>query len=194
MSMAARSRWATHLARPVPCCLARRSTNSNGQAKRRRSSPFVLERGWAPRRSSNAYSLLRWCLRAKAGDHGTVRKRHLSTRQDQSTEFEVHVQMVMPESKLTVLLPGAKFSDAYRLVVDEPDLDAITAARRVLERSPRWIRGLMRLRNRITSLLGLKPAELALHDSREESANVGAFRVIRSAPDSVVIGFDDKHV
>jgi hypothetical protein len=106
----------------------------------------------------------------------------------------VHVQMVMPESKLTVLLPGAQFSDAYRLVVDEPDLDAITAARRVLERSPRWIRGLMRLRNRITSLLGLKPAELALHDRREGSANVGAFPVISSAPERVVLGFDDKHL
>ena len=52
----------------------------------------------------------------------------------------------------------------------------------------------MRLRNQITSLLGLKPAELALHDSREESANVGAFPVISSAPDRVVLGFDDKHL
>lgn len=106
----------------------------------------------------------------------------------------MHVQMVMPESKLTVLLPGAKFSDAYRLVVDEPDLDAITAARRVLERSPRWIRWLMRLRNQITSLFGLKPAELALHDRREGSANVGAFPIISNAPERVVLGFDDKHL
>jgi Protein of unknown function (DUF2867) len=104
----------------------------------------------------------------------------------------VQVQMVMPENKLTALLPGAKFSDAYCLVVDEPDIDAITAARCVMERVPAWIRALMQLRNRFASLLDLKPARLALHE--HGSARAGAFPVISSAPERVVLGFDDKHL
>lgn len=106
----------------------------------------------------------------------------------------MQAQKVMPESKLTALLPGAAFSDAYCLVVDEPDIDAITASRRVLERAPQWIRHLMSLRNRITALLGLKPAQLALHERQDENASVGAFPIISRAPERVVLGFDDKHL
>ena len=106
----------------------------------------------------------------------------------------MQVQMVMPENKLTALLPGAEFSDAYRLVIDEPDIDAITAARRVMERAPGWIRGLMSMRNRIVALWGLKSAQLALHERQDESARVGAFPVISRASERVVLGFDDKHL
>jgi hypothetical protein len=106
----------------------------------------------------------------------------------------VRVQKVQTESKLTALLPGVAFSDAYRLLVDEPDIDAITAARRVMEHPPIWIRGLMSLRNGIVSLLGLKPAQLALHEKQDESSLAGAFPVISRAQERVVLGFDDKHL
>lgn len=106
----------------------------------------------------------------------------------------MHVEIVMPDSQLTALLPDAEFADAYCLVVDEVDTDAITVARRVLERAPGWIRGLMHLRNRIASLLGLKPAELALHERYDGSARVGAFPVISRTPERVVLGFDDWHL
>jgi hypothetical protein len=108
--------------------------------------------------------------------------------------FAVQVQMVMPENKLTALLPGAKFSDSYCLVVDEPDIDAITAARRAMGRAPGWIHGLMHLRNRIASLFDLKPARLALLENQDGSERVGAFPVISSAAERVVLGFDDKHL
>jgi hypothetical protein len=106
----------------------------------------------------------------------------------------VRVQKVQTENKLIALLPGAAFSDAYRLLVDEPDIDAITAARRVMEHPPIWIRGLMSLRNGIVSLLGLKLAQLALHEKQDESSLAGAFPVISRAPECVVLGFDDKHL
>jgi hypothetical protein len=38
------------------------------------------------------------------------------------TEFAVEAQGVMPESNLAAALPEAAFSDAYSLVVDEPDV------------------------------------------------------------------------
>jgi hypothetical protein len=104
------------------------------------------------------------------------------------------VQQVPTESKLTALLSGVAFSEAYRLLVDEPDIDAITAARRVMEHPPIWIRGLMSLRNGIASLLSLKPAQLALHEKQDESSLAGAFPVISRAPERVVLGFDDKHL
>ncbi|HEY8006161.1 MAG TPA: DUF2867 domain-containing protein [Methylocella sp.] len=106
----------------------------------------------------------------------------------------MRVQQVPTESKLTALLSGVAFSEAYRLLVDEPDIDAITAARRVMEHPPIWIRGLMSLRNGIASLLSLKPAQLALHEKQDESSLAGAFPVISRAPERVVLGFDDKHL
>jgi Protein of unknown function (DUF2867) len=106
----------------------------------------------------------------------------------------VRVHQVPTESKLAALLPGVAFSDAYRLLVNEPHIDAIIVARRVMERPPIWIRGLMSLRNGIVSLLGLKPAQLALHEKQGESSLAGAFPVISRAPERVVLGFDDKHL
>ena len=55
----------------------------------------------------------------------------------------MRVEKVRPEATAIALFPSAAFADAYRLIVDEPDIDAITAARRVLERAPGWIRRLL---------------------------------------------------
>jgi hypothetical protein len=106
----------------------------------------------------------------------------------------VPVTKVIPESDLSTFLPKAVFSDAYRLIIDEAQVDALTAARRVMGRTPAWIRGLMSLRNRITALFGLKPARLALQERQDKFAVVESFPVICHAPERVVLGFDDKHL
>jgi hypothetical protein len=106
----------------------------------------------------------------------------------------MRVEKVRPEATAIALFPSAAFADAYRLIVDEPDIDAITAARRVLERAPGWIRRLMSLRNRIASRMGLKPAQLALQERPDGRVQIGAFPVISRSSERVVLGFDDKHL
>jgi hypothetical protein len=104
----------------------------------------------------------------------------------------VEVLKVRPDGDAMPLLPGAQFADAYRLVVDEPEIDAITAARRALGRAPRWVTALMVLRTLFVAPFGLKHGR---RDGRDgEGAAVGAFPIVSRAPARVVLGFDDKHL
>ncbi|MET0744811.1 MAG: DUF2867 domain-containing protein, partial [Microvirga sp.] len=84
-------------------------------------------------------------------------------------------------------LPGADFTDAYSVTVSEP-IDAREAARRMMERPPSWITGLLALRNLAVRPFGLKrgaPPGVERH---------GIFPVVRAAPERVVMGFDDAHL
>ncbi len=103
----------------------------------------------------------------------------------------MRVRRVPADNEFAASRPQAAYADAYRLIVNEPGLEAITAARRVMERPPVWSRGLMSLRNRIAVLFGLKPARRTLRDER---VRFGSFPVICCAPERVVLGFDDKHL
>ena len=62
-----------------------------------------------------------------------------------------------PEASTAPLLTGADFADAYRLMVEAPDLSAASAAERIFATSPGWVRTLLALRNRLAGLIGLKP-------------------------------------
>lgn len=79
------------------------------------------------------------------------------------------------------ILPGSGFADCYgaqlpgRLTAPQL-VDALFAT------PPAWFGPLMRLRDRVTGLFGLKPA------------GNGPFPVIRSDDGSVVMGFDDRHL
>ena len=79
------------------------------------------------------------------------------------------------------LLPGYQFADAYKVPAIHR-VDAIEATRMAFAQGPRWVRGLMGMRNRLGLLVGLKPAP------------AGGFPVVRQSPDQVVLGFDDKHL
>jgi hypothetical protein len=52
-------------------------------------------------------------------------------------------------------LPDANFTDAYSIQVAEP-LDTLEAARRMVGRRPRWVGGLLVLRNFAVTLFGRK--------------------------------------
>jgi hypothetical protein len=89
------------------------------------------------------------------------------------------------------LLPEADFADAFSLTIDDPTVDAITAAHRAIERPPGWISSLMRLRDSIVKPLGLRTgndAALARMD------RIGVFPVLSRTPERVVLGLDDKHL
>jgi Protein of unknown function (DUF2867) len=89
------------------------------------------------------------------------------------------------------LLPGADFADAFSLTIDDPSVDAITAAHRAIERPPGWISSLMRLRDAIVKPLGLRTGDDA---ALARMDRIGVFPVLSRTPERVVLGLDDKHL
>lgn len=89
------------------------------------------------------------------------------------------------------LLPEADFADAFSMTVDDPSVDAITAAHRAMDRPPGWVSSLMRVRDAIVSPLGLRTGNDAalVHMDR-----IGVFPMLSSTPGRVVLGLDDKHL
>ena len=89
------------------------------------------------------------------------------------------------------LLPGANFADTFHIDIDGDAVTARQAAKRMFERLPRWISGLMKLRNLIVAPFGLKTPS---HDTSTAADSVGAFPVISDTPERLVAGFDDRHL
>jgi Protein of unknown function (DUF2867) len=89
------------------------------------------------------------------------------------------------------LLPGADFADAFSLTIDDPSVDAVTAAHRAIERPPGWISSLMRLRDAIVKPLGLRTGDDA---ALARMDRIGVFPVLSRTPERVVLGLDDKHL
>ncbi|MDQ8730130.1 DUF2867 domain-containing protein [Bradyrhizobium sp. LHD-71] len=93
--------------------------------------------------------------------------------------------------ELRSLLPDADFADAFSLVVDDPALDAVTAAHRAMERPPGWIVALMALRDVLVRPLGLRTR----YDPQlVRTRRIGAFPVLSQNPARVVMGLDDSHL
>ena len=103
------------------------------------------------------------------------------------------VRELTPEASTAPLLTGADFADAYRLIVEAPDLDAAAAAERVFAESPGWVSALLALRNRFAALIGLKTGHEPLRSS-ERRRRIGLFPVIDETPGRVLMGFDDWHL
>jgi hypothetical protein len=99
---------------------------------------------------------------------------------------------ILPVTSLPVdaatgaLLPQAHMRDAYRLVVDDPGLDARLAAERIFGRVPRWIGALMAVRNRLVAPFGLKTSVDAA------APRIGFFPIIAATSERVLLGFDDS--
>lgn len=87
-------------------------------------------------------------------------------------------------------LPGADWADRFELALDGKGVTAAEAAELSLGRSPRWVRNLLGLRNRLVALVGLKPAA----PKPGRFGLVGMFPVLSKSDDEVVLGFDDKHL
>jgi hypothetical protein len=86
-----------------------------------------------------------------------------------------------------VPLPDADFTDSYSVRVAEP-LDALHTARRMVGRPPRWVNGLLKLRNLAVTPFGLK------RGAPIGSERIGIFPVVSASPERVVLGFDDIHL
>ncbi|RAX42027.1 DUF2867 domain-containing protein [Rhizobium tropici] len=88
-------------------------------------------------------------------------------------------------------LPDADWADCYELKIPNSDLTAIAAARTMLSRFPYWVRLLIRVRDVVTGLFGLRSTS----DLRaEELEKIGFFPVVSKSDNQVVLGFDDRHL
>lgn len=91
------------------------------------------------------------------------------------------VRPLPPALDCAEILPGYTFADCYGAAVPA-GADAVAVTRAAFQSPPAWITFLLRLRNRIVGLIGLKGAEL------------GGFPLISERPDFVCMGFDDWHL
>jgi hypothetical protein len=101
------------------------------------------------------------------------------------------IREVKPDVSRESVLAGAQFADAFRVTVTDAKLDARAAADRIFSRSPRWVRMLLDLRNRIVAPFGLKTS--AVREARA-GGMVGMFPVLNETPERLVAGFNDHHL
>lgn len=101
------------------------------------------------------------------------------------------VREVAPEVDADTLLAGAQFADAFRVEIDERDLDARRATERMMGRQPRWALALLSLRNFLVAPLGLKTSGANPAAPREM---IGIFPVVSETPGRLVAGFNDRHL
>lgn len=96
---------------------------------------------------------------------------------------------VLPDSDL----PGADWVDRQTVSVSRRDVSAADVARLALgDAMPGWVAGLMRLRNLIVSLVGLKGAGPGAESDGHRS--IGGFPIVSETPDKLVLGFNDWHL
>ena len=114
-------------------------------------------------------------------------------RRDRTSRIGIAMRPVEVDVKAEVrdLLPEADFADAFSLTVDDPSVDAITAAHRAMARPPGWVSALMRLRDAIVRPLGLRTGDDA---SLVRMDRIGVFPVLSKTPERVVLGLNDKHL
>ncbi|MGJ4969016.1 DUF2867 domain-containing protein [Bradyrhizobium sp. HKCCYLRH1073] len=101
------------------------------------------------------------------------------------------ISEITPNVDRTRWLAGAEFADAFRIAIDEPAIDARTAAERMLGHAPWWMAALLKLRNLLVRPFGLKTSGA---DPGNPRPLIGMFPVVDETPQRIVLGFDDKHL
>lgn len=105
----------------------------------------------------------------------------------------------LPAGTLVAKLPFTDYADAYRIELDPnvvPDVDAF--ARLFVKAPPGWIGSLMRARDAVVGLVGLKKSSDAPGTSMEGKLEAGDFvaffRVLDRSDDEIIAGEDDRHL
>jgi hypothetical protein len=89
------------------------------------------------------------------------------------------------------------YSDAYKAVLpgeSAHDVESIT--RLFLTTVPSWVSHLMKFRDRIVSLIGLKTSSRSevQNITFEQGSRIGIFRVMNSTSHEILLGEDDRHL
>ncbi len=109
---------------------------------------------------------------------------------------------VIPEDSL---LFDSKFdySDAFSsaLPANKKDINALKLVKAMFSSSPKWVVQMLKLRNRIVSVFGLKtpngtqnPEQLLEEFSGNIGERIGLFEVFQSTASEMVLGENDKHL
>jgi hypothetical protein len=98
----------------------------------------------------------------------------------------VEQRVVLPHPDL----PNADWADSYSVRLHRNDLVPMEVASQLMGRAPRWVGALLKIRNWVVGLFGLKSAELALTGQDK----IGGFPVIDHDDRRVLLGFNDKHL
>lgn len=92
------------------------------------------------------------------------------------------------------------YSDSFSGQVKK-DFEIETAAKAFFQTAPGWVDSLMRLRNRIVRLFGLKaptskqdPAEILNAAKWEPGEEIGLFKIYNKSENEIIFGQDDKHL
>ena len=97
----------------------------------------------------------------------------------------------VPPGSLIAAVPFTDYADAYRVQLDAgryPDVGSV--ARAFVKKSPSWISALMRLRDAIVGVFGLKRSI----DAPKSDDFVGFFRIIARNDHEILAGEDDRHL
>ncbi len=104
------------------------------------------------------------------------------------------------DSLISQALPRVDYSDAFRRLVPPGGwLNAEAAARDLFSAVPKWVSGLMAMRDGVVKAFGLKtnpPLSLAARRtvSLEPGSSIGLFRVYENTATEIVMGQDDRHL
>jgi len=104
---------------------------------------------------------------------------------------------ISPTSLLSLEARHYPYQDCctVALGVEAPSIDEVIPA--FFRATPRWLDGLMELRNRLVKLVGLKTGRLGapvVAPPFQVGQSIGLFRIIALTADEVVFGEDDWHL
>jgi hypothetical protein len=105
------------------------------------------------------------------------------------------------ESRVRSSLPGAYFHDTFEIAIQNSERTALELYLGVVAGTPDWIKFLMRLRNRIVAIFGLKNlGGLGDIDTRKSPSEyqvgqrIGIFSILSLSDQELVLGDNDKHL
>lgn len=107
---------------------------------------------------------------------------------------------VPAESALHPSLAKASFHDAYSAPLSDGALTPTEIFLRTIDATPRWVSGLMAIRNRVVRLFGLKDVGSMSRGARKPASayrigdRIGIFTIVAIREDELLLGIDDSHL
>ena len=100
------------------------------------------------------------------------------------------------ESRITAFYEFTDLSDAYSIrLPEDASTDPESLARFLFAQQPSWVGGLMRARDVLVSVFGLKTSgQLKRASGPSASKRVNIFRIYEKSHYEVILGEDDKHL
>lgn len=108
---------------------------------------------------------------------------------------------IPPQSALAPWLNGADFHDCHALAAPHNDASALQLYPTVARQTPGWVDALMRLRNLVAALFGLKNLGVLADVADGKTAadyrvgdRVGIFTLLLLSAEEVILGDADRHL